>query len=419
MEYLYCTNKCEALASKFAKAAKQLEEEGSYIKLAKVYARFDGLLAWKYLRGLPTLTFFRNGHPVYYKGNHTIEEMIQWVKKKTEPPAQLISTVDDARIFVDSAEVTIVGFFKNQTSLEAKEFLKAAYTIDRHCFDERRKTLALKPTCDKIRTFVAVNSQPLVVELTEQNINDLLSGPIRQYSLLFYSKNSANMTEALKNFREAAASFRHKVVFVTINVDKEEIELILMYFRIWQDNVPALRFAEYDGVGSVTPFMPETDSLKTEDINTFVEGVLNGSIKDTPWLPDSFNSTIHRAKVVVQENFDEVVFDKTKDVLVLFYSPWCTPCYHLTLHYDWLANMYNDHEDLLIVKMDATMNELEHTDIHSFPTLRLYKKQNNEFEGDEEEKEGKELGDEVPDDMDKNVDKEQGEKEGDKKRDEL
>ncbi|XP_075726206.1 protein disulfide-isomerase 2, partial [Rhipicephalus microplus] len=210
------------------------------------------------------------------------------------------------------------------------------------------------------------------------NINDLLSGPIRQYSLLFYSKNSANMTEAQKNFREAAASFRHKVVFVTINVDKEEIELILMYFRIWQDNVPALRFAEYDGVGSVTPFMPETDSLKTEDINTFVEGVLNGSIKDTPWLPDSFNSTIHRAKVVVQENFDEVVFDKTKDVLVLFYSPWCTPCYHLTLHYDWLANMYNDHEDLLIVKMDATMNELEHTDIHSFPTLRLYKKQNNE-----------------------------------------
>ncbi|KAH8036926.1 hypothetical protein HPB51_007304 [Rhipicephalus microplus] len=218
MKYLYCTNKCEALASKFAKAAKQLEEEGSYIKLAKVYARFDGLLAWKYLRGLPTLTFFRNGHPVYYKGNHTIEEMIQWVKKKTEPPAQLISTVDDARIFVDSAEVTIVGFFKNQTSLEAKEFLKAAYTIDRHCvchhigrrrlqgacsqqgrsdalqevdrerskhtsihrdspnrtehtpgqFDERRKTLALKPTCDKIRTFVAVNSQPLVVELTEQ-----------------------------------------------------------------------------------------------------------------------------------------------------------------------------------------------------------------------------------------------------------
>nr|XP_037290886.1 protein disulfide-isomerase-like [Rhipicephalus microplus] len=188
-----CLDKCEALVPKLAKAAKQLEEEGSDIKVAKVYATFKGLLVWKYTQSLPKLMFFRNGHPVDYKGSHTIEEMIQWVKKKTEPPAQILSTVDDARIFVNSARVTIVGFFKNQTSLEAKEFLKAAYTIDRHAFaitsddavykelgaskdgvmlfkkfDERRKTLALKPTCDKIRTFVAVNSQPLVVVLTAQ-----------------------------------------------------------------------------------------------------------------------------------------------------------------------------------------------------------------------------------------------------------
>ncbi|XP_075726204.1 protein disulfide-isomerase 2 [Rhipicephalus microplus] len=261
--------------------------------------------------------------------------------------------------------------------------------------------------------------QELLSATGDGNINDLLSGPIRQFSLLFYSKNSADMTEALKNFRKAAASFRHQVVFVTINVDKEHFELILMYFHIWQGNVPALRFAEHDGVGFVTPFMPKADSLKAEDIKTFVEGVLNGSIKETPWFADSFNSTMHRVKMVVQENFDEVVFDKTKDVLVLFYSPWCTLCFHLTLDYDWLANRYNDREDLLIVKMDATMNELEHTDIHSFPTLRLYKKQTNEVEDDEDEKEGKELDDEVHDDMDKNVDKEQGEKEGDKKRDEL
>ncbi|KAL3245575.1 hypothetical protein MRX96_046859 [Rhipicephalus microplus] len=40
-----CLDKCEALVPKLAKAAKQLEEEGSDIKLAKVYTPFDGLLA--------------------------------------------------------------------------------------------------------------------------------------------------------------------------------------------------------------------------------------------------------------------------------------------------------------------------------------------------------------------------------------
>ncbi|KAH8036922.1 hypothetical protein HPB51_007300 [Rhipicephalus microplus] len=155
----------------------------------------------------------------------------------------------------------------------------------------------------------------------QKNINDVLSGPIPLYSLLFYSKNSADMKEVLENFREAAAAFRHQVVFVTINVDQETFSMILKYFSIWQDDVRTMRFAEHNGVRSVTRFMPETDSLETKDIETFVEGMLHGSIKDEPWLPDLTNSTFHRAKVVVQENFDEVVFDKTKDVLVLFTRP--------------------------------------------------------------------------------------------------
>ncbi|KAL3240160.1 hypothetical protein MRX96_021746 [Rhipicephalus microplus] len=161
--------------------------------------------------------------------------------------------------------------------------------------------------------------------------------------------------------------------------------MILKYFSIWQDDVRALRLTEHDGMRSVTRFMPETDSLETNDIETFVEGMLHGSIKDEPWLPDLSNSTFHRAKVVVQENFDEVVFDKTKAILVLFYSPWCTLCYHLTLDYDWLAN-------------------------------KLYKKQTNEVERDKDENEEKEFDEEVYDDINKDVDEEQKEKEGDKKR---
>lgn len=393
---------CKAMAPDYAKAAKQLEEEGSDIKLAKVDATVESQLAEQHdVHGYPTLKFFRNGQPLEYKGGRTAEEMIRWLKKKTGPSAQPLTSVEEAKTFVDSAEVTVVGFFKDQESKEAKEFFKAADAVDRHVFaitsddaiykelgankdgvmlfkkfDEGKNTLDKEVTSENIQTFVQLNSLPLVVEFTHESAQNVFSGQIRQHNLLFLSKKSADFKEVLENFREAAAAFRHQVLFVTIDVDDEDHERILEFFGLKKDQVPALRFIKLEG--DMTRFKPETDSLKSEDIKTFVQGVLDGTIKQSLLsqdLPDDWDK--HPVKVVVQKNFDEVVFDKTKDVLVEFYAPWCGHCKQLAPIYDELAEKYKDRKDVLIVKMDATANELEHTKVDSFPTIKLYKKETN------------------------------------------
>lgn len=82
--------------------------------------------------------------------------------------------------------------------------------------------------------------------------------------------------------------------------------------------------------------------------------------------------------MLVSSNFDEVAFDKTKDVLVEFYAPWCGHCKQLAPIYDQLAENFKDNTEVVIAKMDSTVNELEHTKIQSFPTLKLYKKESNE-----------------------------------------
>ncbi|KAL1479125.1 hypothetical protein MTO96_052116 [Rhipicephalus appendiculatus] len=133
MFYIPYYKVCEDMAPEYAKAAQQLEEEGSDIKLAKVYTSLTLQPAGKYVRGFPTLTFFLEGQPLEYTGNHTAEDMVPWVKKLGSL-ALTLTSVDDARAFVDSAEVTVVGFFKDQTSVEAKEFTKAAYADHRHVF---------------------------------------------------------------------------------------------------------------------------------------------------------------------------------------------------------------------------------------------------------------------------------------------
>lgn len=46
--------------------------------------------------------------------------------------------------------------------------------------------------------------------------------------------------------------------------------------------------------------------------------------------------------------------------------------------YDQLGEKYKDSETVVIAKIDSTANELEHTKITSFPTLKFYKKGTNE-----------------------------------------
>ncbi|KAH8036592.1 hypothetical protein HPB51_002130 [Rhipicephalus microplus] len=337
MFYLPFVDDCQAMAPEFAKAAKQLEDAGSGIKLAKVYASFEGHLSWEYVRGIPTLMFYREG--------------------------QLV------RAFVDSAQVAVVGFFKNQTSVEAKEFLKA-------CFDDRNTTLDMPITSESVQKFVQQNSLPLVVDFTNQNAPDVFSWPTRQYNVLFYSNKSADFEEVLANFRKAAAAFQHQVLFVTIDADNENSKYILWLFFVAEHEVPAQRFVNFQV--DFMRYKPRTASLKAEDIKTFVQDVLDGKIKEgMPPLDLLGDSEAHPVELNVDDNFEEVVYDITKDVLVQYYTPQCPRCKLLVPMYEALAEKYKNRKDVVIAKIDITTNEVERIVVHYLPVFKLYKKNTN------------------------------------------
>ena len=77
--------------------------------------------------------------------------------------------------------------------------------------------------------------------------------------------------------------------------------------------------------------------------------------------------------VVVAKNYQDVVMDNDKDVLLEFYAPWCGHCKSLAPKYDELASMYKNFADkIVIAKVDATANDVP-DEIQGFPTIKLFK----------------------------------------------
>ena len=59
-----------------------------------------------------------------------------------------------------------------------------------------------------------------------------------------------------------------------------------------------------------------------EFVDEFVAGNIEPSIKSEP-IPEMQEGPV---TVVVANNFEEIVMDSDKDVLLEFYAPWCGHC---------------------------------------------------------------------------------------------
>jgi len=86
--------------------------------------------------------------------------------------------------------------------------------------------------------------------------------------------------------------------------------------------------------------------------------------------------------VLTSSNFDSVVLDKSKDVLVEFYAPWCGHCKSLAPVYEKLGTTYKNDKNVVIAKMDADQSSnrpvSEKYGVTGFPTLKWFPKDNKE-----------------------------------------
>ncbi|XP_058780106.1 protein disulfide isomerase-like 1-4 [Vicia villosa] len=394
---------CQALAPEYAAAATELK--GENVVLAKIDATEESEVAQKFdVQGFPTIYFFIDGVHKTYSGQRTKEAIVSWIKKKTGPDIHNITTVEDAQSILASETKVVLGFLNSLVGSESEELAAASrleddvnfyQTVDPEVaklfhldINVKRPALILIKKEDEklnhfdgqfgksaIADFVSLNKLPLVTVFTRENAPEVFENPIKKQVLLFVTSNDSE--KFLPIFQEAAKSFKGKLIFVLVETDNEDVgKPVSEYFGISGTDPKVLAYTgNDDGKKFVFDEEVTVDKIKAFGEN-FLEDKLKPFFKSDP-IPESNDGDV---KIVVGNNFDEIVLDESKDVLLEIYAPWCGHCQHLEPIYNKLAKHLRSIDSLVIAKMDGTTNEHPRAKSDGFPTLLFFPAGNKSFD---------------------------------------
>ncbi|XP_019196899.1 PREDICTED: protein disulfide isomerase-like 1-4 [Ipomoea nil] len=394
---------CLALAPEYAAAATELK--GEDVTLAKVDASEEAELAQKYdVQGFPTIYFFIDGVHKPYNGQRSKDAIVTWIKKKTGPALSNITTTEDAERILESEPKVVLGFFDSLVGSHSEELGAAAKLEDDVNFyqtanpdvaklfhlDPQAKRPALvliKKETEKINhfggqftksaiaEFVYENKLPLVNYFTREGAPEIFENPIKKQLILFATSNDSD--KFLPPFQEAAKSFKGKLICVFVEMDNEDFgKPVSEYFGVTGD---APQVIAYTGNDDGRKFLLE-DELTSINIKSFGEKFLEDNLKPfykSEPIPEKNDGDV---KIVVGNNFDEIVLDESKDVLLEIYAPWCGHCQSLEPIYNKLGKHLKGIDSLVIAKMDGTTNEHPRAKSDGFPTLLFFPAGNKSFE---------------------------------------
>ena len=77
-------------------------------------------------------------------------------------------------------------------------------------------------------------------------------------------------------------------------------------------------------------------------------------------------------RVIVGKTFEKEVINNDKDVMLIFYAPWCNHCKEFMPKYEEAANKLKVNDKLIFAKIDGSANEVESITISGFPTLFFF-----------------------------------------------
>jgi len=392
---------CKTLVPEYEKLAKAIEEDAELkdkITIAKVDCEEHKSLPGKFgVQGFPTLKLFKNGQ-LYkdFEGARNADSIKNFILKKTGPVAIPVESVEAAKEFIakkrsDTPVSVVVGQFKSQDSENRKLFLKAAEIkqLDNFLFVEivnestvDKEQFSVYPLFEEdaaidsvdfanAEKFILKKGFPVVDELNGETFSRFAEAKVPLVIAFAKLSNADEKKQVVSVMNEIA---KRPELEGRASFTYSDGEVYGEQLKIMGGNPEKLPGIAIMNLEKRTNF-PYSGKLDANELAEWVISVLEGKcpphVRSQP-IPEKQEESVY---VLVGKNFDEIVFNDEKDVLVEFYAPWCGHCKTLAPKYEELAQAFAGAKDkLVIAKLDATENDTPNSgvEVQGFPTLYFY-----------------------------------------------
>ncbi|XP_042336822.1 protein disulfide-isomerase-like protein of the testis [Sceloporus undulatus] len=399
--YIALSGPSQSLAAEFAKAAEQFKNEAVDIRFGKVDVADQKDLKKEFnIQEYPTLKFFVDGDrkkPIDCKGVRDAASFVTWVKRRIGSSSVLINSTEQAKAFIASEDLAVIGFFKRLQGGAAEVFYDSAREVPELPFGVTaskevfanfgvREDMVIifqkgKPIHNEaseegklnkvelirlIKTF----TMDLVIEYNLETSVKIFDVPVESHIVLFMPKNSDAFNEAYENYSSVAPEFRGKIMFILVDTDETRNGRVIEYFRVTEVEVPAVQILN---LTNDARYKMPAEEVSPENLRTFCQNYLEGKAKQH-WSSEEIQEGWDKkpVKVLVAKNFDKVAFNKKNHVFVMFHAPWSHNCQKLFPVWEELGKMYESRKNVVIAKVDYTANEILLINLERYPFFRLF-----------------------------------------------
>lgn len=255
----------------------------------------------------------------------------------------------------------------NDATVAEAEGVKQPALVLYKTFDEGKNTFDATFEKAAIEAFVKVAATPLIGEVGPDTYASYMAANLPLAYI--FSETAEEREELAKELKTVAEKHKGAINFATI--DAKAFGQHGANLNLEVGKWPAFAIQKTD---KNEKYPLDQDKKITKDeiskfVDDFVAGKIKPSIKSEP-LPESQDGPV---TVLVAHNYQELVIDNDKDVLVEFYAPWCGHCKALAPKYEELGALYAGEfaDKVTIAKVDATANDVPE-EIQGFPTIKLY-----------------------------------------------